>query len=146
MINARLLLDGRVKLTNERSISDQYHVSRVTVRLALRELVADGLVVKRQAKGNYIAYKKIEHQLNGLLGFVEEFANRRLKCNVELIRKIVVEGEALGVDYTYVPESVAVILESLDFNNDIVYRHLEKNGYRLDSANQTIAAVMPNTF
>ena len=161
------------KLPSERAISEQYQVSRVTVRLALEVLVSDGLIIKKQGKGNFVAYKKIEHHLDGLLGFVEEFATRQLKCTVELIkkefiipsqeiavfmqqsknqkmflviRKIIVDGEALGLDYTYVPLSVAVVLESLDFNVDIVYRHLEKNGFKLSTANQTITAKMPNNF
>ncbi|VHD69575.1 GntR family transcriptional regulator [Streptococcus pyogenes] len=39
------------KLLSERELSDLYGVSRITIRLALKELELRGLIYKKQGKG-----------------------------------------------------------------------------------------------
>lgn len=43
------------KLLSERELTDQYGVSRITVRLALQELEQRGLVYKKQGKGTFVS-------------------------------------------------------------------------------------------
>lgn len=43
------------KLPSERELTDQYGVSRITVRLALQELEQRGLVYKKQGKGTFVS-------------------------------------------------------------------------------------------
>ncbi|MGX8710159.1 GntR family transcriptional regulator [Clostridium sp. KNHs216] len=161
---------GGDKLPSERELSEMYGISRVTVRQTLNELVKDGVLVKKQGKGNYVAIKVIDHKLDSLMGFVEEFAIKQMKCEVVvrkqeyvvappevcaamhieqdfkmlmIIRQIYVDGKTLGIDYTYLPMNVAYLLEGLDFHNDIVYPVLEKNGYKITTADQAITAETP---
>ncbi|MCL2421932.1 MAG: GntR family transcriptional regulator [Defluviitaleaceae bacterium] len=157
-------------IPSERELAEQYAVSRVTVRQALNSLVHDGVVTKKQGKGNFVATKRIETKLDSLLGFVEEFAVQGIECSISvikqgyemppseivaamgaendpemflLVRNINVDGKALGVDYTYIPRSVAYQFDQMDFRKVIVYRLLEQQGYKLLSAEQTITAEMP---
>ena len=41
-------------LPSENELCDDYHVARLTVRKALNQLVADGLIVRRQGKGSIV--------------------------------------------------------------------------------------------
>jgi GntR family transcriptional regulator len=159
-------------LPSERELAEIYGVSRVTVRQALNVLVQDNVVFKKQGKGTFVSTKRIERKLDGLLGFVEEFVVSGMQCEVSvlkqkyvaapadvievlrlpknseiflLVRSISVEGHILGVDYTYLPSGVAYQFDKIDFRKAIVYRLLEKNGYKLISAEQTISAEIPDS-
>ena len=159
------------RLPSERSLSEDYCISRVTVRCALNELVQAGAITKRHGKGYFVTpQKKIEYRLDSLLGFIEEFAIKNMKCEVSFLRGefiippeevrtalniktgekvflisrlIIVEGESLGIDYSYLPVNVASLLDGMNLNNSILYRIFEKNNYKLTTADQWIAAEKP---
>lgn len=71
--------DGRYRpreaLPSERLLSESLGLSRVTTRKAIDALVSQGLIVRRQGSGNYIA-PRIEQALSRLTSFSEEL-NRR---------------------------------------------------------------------
>lgn len=158
-------------LPSERELAEQYNISRVTVRQALNALAQDGVICKKQGKGNFVATKRIKTKLDSLLGFVEEFVVKDMQCKISivqqgyemappeiisamqaedspemflLVRKVVVENHALGIDYTYIPRSIAYDLGEMDFRKVIIYRLLEQRGYQLMSAEQSITAELPN--
>ena len=156
------------KLPSERVLSEQYRISRVTVRLALNELVQAGAITKRHGKGYFVAPpQKIEYRLDSLLGFIEEFSIKKMKCEISclkqeyvnppkevrtafgmqsnekvflLSRLIIVEDQPLGIDYMYLPASVVRLLDHMNLDNSILYRILENNNYRLTTADQRIGA------
>lgn len=58
----------------ELELVEKYGVARITVRRAINELVQDGLLVRRQGKGTFVARPKIERELIN----VSSFSNRML--------------------------------------------------------------------
>lgn len=68
-IAQRRWADG--KLPSEAELMQQYGVSRITVRQALQALEHQGLVVKVQGKGTYVAPPKPFQHLGRLQGFAE---------------------------------------------------------------------------
>ena len=52
------------RLPTEGELSDQYHVSRITIRRAVDELVGQGMVEKKQGKGTFICAPKITRRLD----------------------------------------------------------------------------------
>ncbi|MGD9509510.1 MAG: GntR family transcriptional regulator [Geminicoccaceae bacterium] len=68
------LKDGEA-LPAERVLSDRLEVSRTTVRKALEELAARGLVTSRQGSGNFVA-TRLEQPLAGLSSFSEDMRAR----------------------------------------------------------------------
>ena len=159
------------RLPSERLLSEKYRISRVTVRYALNELVQTGAINKRHGKGYFVAPPpKIEYRLDSLLGFFEEFALKKMKCEISCLRRefinppeevraaygmqsnekaflisrlIIIEDEPLAIDYSYLPVSVARLLDGMDLDNSILYRILEKNDYKLTTADQWISAEKP---
>jgi GntR family transcriptional regulator len=57
------------RLPPERTLSDMLGVNRLTLRRALRLLAGEGLLVRRQGKGTYIARPKIERHAGSLVSF-----------------------------------------------------------------------------
>ncbi|MEO0382131.1 MAG: GntR family transcriptional regulator [Pseudomonadota bacterium] len=69
------LADGYGHLPSERTLSSKLGVSRVTVRRALDELAADGLLVRRQGARTVMA-ERMEKALSTLTGFSDELRAR----------------------------------------------------------------------
>ena len=56
-------LEPNTQIPTEHELCDRYQVSRITVKRALNELVADGVIYTRQGKGSFISGKKIDYDL-----------------------------------------------------------------------------------
>jgi GntR family transcriptional regulator len=57
------------RLPPERALSEMLGVNRLTLRRALRVLAGEGLLIRRQGKGTYIARPKIERHAGSLVSF-----------------------------------------------------------------------------
>lgn len=67
-------------LPSERDIATELRVSRVTVRRALGELVAERALTQRQGSGTFVAahVERLEQSLSDLTSFSEEAARRNM--------------------------------------------------------------------
>jgi len=59
------------QLPSESSLVRAFGVSRVTVRQALKDLVAQGLIYSQQGKGSFVSAPRATYNLSALLGFHE---------------------------------------------------------------------------
>ncbi len=57
------------RIPSEQVLCSTYFVSRVTVRKALLDLVQEGLLVRRQGKGTFVADKRIQRDLQHITSF-----------------------------------------------------------------------------
>lgn len=74
----RRVLSPNDALPPERDIAADLRVSRITVRKALDGLVEEGLLVRRQGSGNFVA-ARIEKNFAKLTSFSEDMRSRGLK-------------------------------------------------------------------
>ncbi len=57
------------RIPSEQVLCDTYGVSRVTVRKAMLDLVQDGLLVRRQGKGTFVADARLQRNLQHITSF-----------------------------------------------------------------------------
>ncbi len=59
------------RIPSEQLLCETYGVSRVTVRKAMLDLVQEGLLVRRQGKGTFVAEERIRRDLHQITSFSE---------------------------------------------------------------------------
>ena len=59
------------RIPSEQVLCETYGVSRVTVRKAMLDLVQEGLLVRRQGKGTFVAEEKIRRDLSMITSFTD---------------------------------------------------------------------------
>ena len=87
---ARLIREGRFghddALPSERALAEQLGISRVTTRKAIDALAGDGLILRRQGSGNYVA-PMLEQPLTRLTSFTEELRQRGFAPSSRWVRR-----------------------------------------------------------
>lgn len=73
------------RLPTESEIGARFAVSRVTVRLALDRLEAEGLIERRKGKGTFTAGKRVQHPLDRLRSFHESLRLQGLDARMRLL-------------------------------------------------------------
>ncbi len=74
------------RLPPERELSELLGVNRMTLRQALQVLEAQGLLIRRQGDGTYVADPKIERHAGRLYSFTRGMQQRGLKPGARVIR------------------------------------------------------------
>ncbi len=103
------LLEGQIRrgdlkpgesLPTENDIAMRYEISRMTVRRAISELVAAGMVYAQQGKGTFVATPKLDNIVFELNDFSQEVKKRGLNYKTTLLEaKIVRADEALKAKF-----------------------------------------------
>jgi GntR family transcriptional regulator len=156
------------RLPSERELSERYHVSRMTARHALVDLVRDGLIYTRAGKGTFVAEPRLDPQMRTVTGFRLDMRLRgaapssrvleahivpatpgaaaalHLESNAEVIQLVrlrLVDGSPLAVETTSLPHALCPGLLHHDFGRESLYYVLETEyGVCLSHAEQTIEA------
>ena len=151
-------------LPAERELAQDFAVSRITVRKALDTLVADGLLIRRQGAGTFVA-GRIEKQFAKLSSFSEDMAargravtSRWLSRDASAVspdesmllglspgaavyrfrRLRLADGQAMAIEYSTIP---AFALDSANTVGESLYAALEETGNRPVRALQRLRAV-----
>jgi GntR family transcriptional regulator len=76
-------------LPAERDLADYAHVSRVTVRKAVDDLVRDGLLTRRHGSGTFVVkpMSRVEQPLTRLTSFTEDMTRRGLATRSEWLER-----------------------------------------------------------
>lgn len=77
-------------LPTESELSEQFNVSRATVRESLRILADRGLIEKRQGVGSFVAERKLNEILPGLSSFSSEMQQRGFRVTSQILEKEIV--------------------------------------------------------
>jgi GntR family transcriptional regulator len=155
-------------LPAERDLADEFSISRITVRKALDGLVSEGLLMRKQGAGTFVA-GRVEKNFSKLTSFSEDMIARGRKPHSEWISKAegsVTPEECLSLGLSpgsavyrfdrirYADESPmalefstvpAYCLPSVEAVGDSLYSALEKAGGRPMRALQRLRAVLFTT-
>ncbi len=107
------------KIPTEPQLSEDYGVSRITVRRAVKELEREGIVQKIHGKGTFVKRSK---NINLKMLSVGGFKGYEMKENISLIRKVVsktiVEDESLDEIFDKKKGEKYFRLERLIYSSD----------------------------
>jgi GntR family transcriptional regulator len=159
-------------LPPERVLSEQYEVSRMTLRQAMGVLEREGLIESHRGRGTFVAPQKIQKQQQEFRSFTEEIRRRGGKPESKLLsfklvtpsaealeffglrsaskvyeisRLRLMSGDPLAVEVAQIPEHLAPSLERFDLVNNSLYQLLEgPYGLRLESSIEEISAELPS--
>lgn len=107
------------RFPTENELSQQYNVSRVTVRKALSELSEQGYLERKSGKGTFVAEKKFQRGISGVIGFSDLCKLSGVKPGAKTI-KIALEDpsekevESMGLS----AEEKIVVLERIRYADD----------------------------
>lgn len=107
------------RIPSEQVLCDTYRVSRVTVRKALLDLVQEGLLVRRQGKGTFVAGERLERNLHTITSFSAECERMGRSVQTKVISSQIITGrpeeaQKLGLD----PQSELIELTRLRMSED----------------------------
>lgn len=159
------------RFPTDRELTEQYGVSRHTVREAVRRLRARGLVDRHRGRGSFLNEARLTQPLGSLYSLfraVEEQgieqrsevialertrdaeAARRLALppKAELVRIERVRlagGEPLALDSVWLPLDIGRHLLDVDLTHTALYDELQRRaGVRITSADETIEPLIPD--
>ncbi|MCI8275071.1 MAG: GntR family transcriptional regulator [Lachnospiraceae bacterium] len=72
-------------LPSEKQLQEIFHISRTTVRLALKELAQEGFLIRSPGKGTFVACMKMESGPRRLLSFTQEMLDMGLGVSSQII-------------------------------------------------------------
>ena len=73
------------KLPAENELTRRFGVSRVTVRQAIAQLLAEGYVVSKQGKGTFVSRQKFLHDLKPMRGFYDALIAQGVEPKTKLL-------------------------------------------------------------
>lgn len=73
------------KLPGENELTHRFGVSRVTVRQAIAQLLAEGYVVSKQGKGTFVSRQKFLHDLKPMRGFYDALIAQGVEPKTKLL-------------------------------------------------------------
>lgn len=73
------------RLPSERELQEQYGVSRMTVRLAMRDLVSEGLIYREPGRGSFVAPPRVSRRFVSMISFTEELKIRGFQPSSKVI-------------------------------------------------------------
>lgn len=141
------------QLPSERELCEQYQVSRITVRQAIKELEVEGRLERRHGRGTFVARPRVEQRLARLTGFTQDMLARsqqpgatvlqldclpapltvarilHLRANepVVVLRRLrLASGEPMAVETAYLPDRLVHDLVTENMENRSLYKLLRE--------------------
>ncbi|MCM3024029.1 GntR family transcriptional regulator [Heyndrickxia ginsengihumi] len=107
-------------IPSERILSEQFSVSRMTIRQAVQGLVDEGLLTRKRGSGTFISSQKVEQPLEGRTSFTKLMEDRGMKPSSEIIAFQRRKAEGTEIKALKLSEDALVLLiERIRYGDDI---------------------------
>lgn len=158
------------QLPTESELANQFNVSKITVRQALKEIADLGIVRREQGRGTFVEKPKVQQGPRALTGFTDEMRRHGLPAASKVLEKSIMEatpelaealqvpvgsrlfvlkrlrlaeGEPMGIQTAHLPMELVPGLMDEPFENISLYALLQsKYGLRAANARETHFAVL----
>jgi len=162
-------------LPSERELSERYHMSRTTVRAALKKLAEDGYIYTVRGSASFVCQKVFEQSLNQFYSFTDGLKNdnividntlidyREIRLDETLAEKLhypvgtefhklirlrSAQDYPLMIETTYLPKQRFIRIDiDLIRGKHSLYKYLtQKYDFRVDSAYETFRPVTADQY
>ena len=173
----RAIIEGEfppgAKLPNEESLRDRFSVSRITLREAVRGLIEDGYVVRRQGSGTYVTHgPALRNSLDTNFSYTEYLESTGIRTNKKIIAaRLAMADEETANDLGVAPstqlvevrrvrtadkipaiysvDSLPMDIVNLSTDRELfkgsLYRLLAERGHTVDHARSVLYPVIADT-
>ena len=150
-------------IDSERELSENYGVSRMTIRQALGELVQEGILVREKGKGTFVCEPKVKQKDMMSVSEIIKRTGRTLETKVIEFNKIptpedltdtfsfeevykinrnrIVDGECIANEVVYIPSDYCGFINEEKLKGSL-YKILEEFGYSVEYSESSIKAVI----
>lgn len=103
-------LEPHDRIPSERSLSEQFGVSRLTVGKAIKELVLEGKLYTQIGKGTFVSEDPIDQTLDMLTSFSEEMERRGQHPRSEVVQQGIVPAEDPIAHRLHIPVGAKLVM------------------------------------
>jgi GntR family transcriptional regulator len=139
-------LEPDTPIPSERDLGERYGLSRMTVRQAINQLVADGRLYRVRGRGTFVAQPKMDLQIR-LASFTEDMTRRGINPGepvVRLARLRYADSIPMAVERTHLPENRVPGLLSRGTPHSLYQVLADEYGLKLTWGEQVIEAGNPD--
>jgi len=157
------------RIPSERQLSQDFDVSRMTLRQAIQTLVDEGILQRQVGSGTYVSSSKVQEKMSGTTSFTEitegqgkkpssktvsyhvadpsisEIKKLKLKDGDQILRMERIryaDNQPICFEVTTIPMDIVSTLNKKDITSSL-YKALEdKAGLKLGNATQTVSAML----
>jgi len=157
------------RIPSERQLSQDFDVSRMTLRQAIQTLVDEGILQRQVGSGTYVASSKVQEKMSGTTSFTEitesqgkepssktvsyhvadpsmsEIKRLKLRNGDQVLRMERIryaDKQPICFEVTTIPIDIVNSLNKKDITSSL-YKALEdKAGLKLGNATQTVSAML----
>jgi GntR family transcriptional regulator len=157
------------RIPSERQLSQDFNVSRMTLRQAIQTLVDEGILQRQVGSGTYVASSKVQEKMSGTTSFTEitesqgkhpssktvsyhvadpsisEMEKLKLADGDQILRMERIryaDNQPICFEVATIPISIVKSLNKEDITSSL-YKALEnKAGLKLGNATQTVSAIL----
>lgn len=108
------------KIPTEFELCEQYQISRITVRQALKAMEDEGYLVRQAGKGTFVAIPKIEQNLMSFYSLSQEFRKRGLTPRSEVLEFHIQIADKEILQKLYTDNNQVYYIKRLRFANDVL--------------------------
>ena len=168
LIDSEKIKPGEL-LPSENQLSEEFNVTRMTVRSAFNNLVKQGYIIRKRGIGSIVLGNKVSDNMGAMESFTKEMLRKGYEVTTKLISLLVIEaddtikerlniekgenvweikrvryanGEPVSYMITYMPVKMFPNLKKDDCIS--LYNYIRDNNYNIYKANRTIEAIISN--
>jgi GntR family transcriptional regulator len=157
-------------LPSEREYCENFGISRMTVRQALKELESEGIIVRERGRGSFVAIPRIEQE--GLMSFTEMVKARGMKPETEIVEFLKIpagnlsatlgikdednifkitrarkaDGIPVALETVYIPEEFVPDIEEKDLTGSLYNILKDEYGMEIKGSKTSFSATTSTPF